>query len=144
MAKAIRILQIILGIIIALLFLIGLFASIAFAEINPELLKPANDSWNYPRDHTKIMIGAGLLIAGTIADVESSFNALQRCKGCFEGNPFPNPYVGTSRWKTYAIRGAMDAGLIWLAWKFPRFWWIPTIIPAASYAGAAIYHSVKF
>ncbi|MBI1934992.1 hypothetical protein HYS31_00990 [Candidatus Woesearchaeota archaeon] len=83
------------------------------------------------------------LEASTIYDVETTFNALNRCerKGyiCGEANPLMRPFVESGRPATYAIQHAINAYLAWSAYQWKPAggrWWLPPLVVIGVHAVA--------
>jgi hypothetical protein len=78
---------------------------------------------------------AGLLVAATIYDIETTVAGLDRCKNCSEGNPFARAVVANGRPAMYAVGLASDFVLVYAAYKLKErgysWWWA---LPAAGIA----------
>lgn len=85
------------------------------------------------------------LVGATVYDLETTFWALERCPTrtrCYEGNPVQRSFVERGRDATYAFNLAIDAGLLYGAYRMKaspgrlsRWWWV---LPAAGIAGHAV------
>jgi hypothetical protein len=90
---------------------------------------------------TKFMFVATLLGDATVFDLESTYRAINN--GAREGNVLMKPFINHGRPVAYAFSGAVDTGVIFLAYKMKKsqnpderkMWWL---IPVAFTAGHAI------
>lgn len=90
---------------------------------------------------SKFVLVASSLAVSTIWDVETTFMAI-KTHGGVEGNPLLKRFVRTGRPATYALLGAVDACIVYVAYRTKqgtttnrKYWWV---VPTASTTGHAI------
>jgi hypothetical protein len=110
----------------------------ASGDDDPWLPPPAERT---PRPPDRpLWIAAGALTAATVFDVESTFAALDACRGtCTEGNVFGRGVVASGRGWTYGMQLTLAAGLTYTSWRMRRStqpmlrraWWLPMALGGA-------------
>lgn len=80
-----------------------------------------------------------LVIGTTIYDVESTYFALNKCGiSCREANPIMRPVVEAGKPFLYAVRGSIDAAVIFSSYKMKKegrkFWYILPVVVTAGYS----------
>jgi hypothetical protein len=82
-------------------------------------------------------------IASTAYDLQSTFNALERCNTCREGNPAMRPFIGNKP-AAYGIVLGLTGSTIYASHKLKqqnkRWWWIPMVAISGLHIGAAIHN----
>jgi hypothetical protein len=99
-------------------------------------------SYAMDRDRQQFVQWAVIASLATIADVESTFHALERCgESCREGNPLMRATVDNGRAVTYAIQGSVTAWQLYRARKLQREgfrrWYLVPLIHTAGHGLAA-------
>lgn len=80
---------------------------------------------------------AALTAITAVYDIETTFQAMDRCAGCYESNAVLRPFVSGGRAPTYGITAALTSVSLAGSWHLRksgnRFWWAPL-------AGTALLH----
>ena len=98
-----------------------------------------------PVADTSFWLVGGLLGGSTVADLKTTFSALDRCSNCREGNPVMAPLVNAGPAVTYGVQAAVDVAV--MAWsarlkaQHSKIWWLMPVVMSATHSIAAISNS---
>ena len=101
----------------------------------------------------KFWFVSAALVGSTIYDVESTYYVFDKCPTCRELNPtFMKHIVYAGRPALYAVQGSMDAGIIFMSYKFKqdpklrwmhKSWWVLPVAVSVAHSLAGT-HNIRF
>lgn len=103
--------------------------------------------WDKHQSWKSYVFVYALLSATTVMDIESTFNGLDRCPSCKEGNPIMRPFIKRGRVATYAFAFSLNAIQMEVARRqkrrHERLWVVAPLIGTGIHGAAATSNNKK-